>query len=165
MQGILMIRIRAVTEGDTLQIVDLLNPIIARRTLTTMDRAIAPEEQRAFIRAFPPAGIFHAAVGENGRIVGIQDVVPAALCAGLGEISTFVRLGHQGTGIGRALSGATLREARRNGFDAIRATVRADNARAAAFYRGQGFRPVGTLSGYARIDGRDVDALILERRL
>jgi len=160
-----MIRIRAVTEGDALQILDLLNPIIAKRSLTAMDQAIVPEEQRAFIRAFPPAGIFHAAIGENGRIVGIQDVVPAAGSDRLGEISTFIRLGHQGLGIGRSLSEATLREARRKGFDTVRATVRADNARAVAFYRSQGFGPVGTLLGYARIDGRDLDAIVLERSL
>ena len=164
-----MVIVRPVTEADTPQIVTLLNEIIARGDSTALDEAISLEDQRAFIRDFPGRGVFHAAVSSDSRILGIQDVVPLAgvssVYAHVGEISTFVRQDTQGKGIGRILSQATLRAACQLSFEKIMATVRGDNSRAIAFYRSQGFRRIGALERHARINGKVVDAVLLERLL
>jgi L-amino acid N-acyltransferase YncA len=163
-----MVLVRPVTEADASQIVALLNRIIAEGVSTVMDEELTLADQQAFLRGFPSRGTFHAAVNSHAGILGIQDIVPLAggrAFAHIGEISTFVRQDVQGKGIGRALCAATFAAARRNGFEKVMATVRADNARAVAFYRGQGFRLIGTLERHARIRGRDFDEVLLERFL
>jgi L-amino acid N-acyltransferase YncA len=104
----MMIVVRPVTEGDAAQIVDLLNPIIARRGLTVIDTPLSLDDELAFIRGLPGRAVLHVAVD------------PA---------------------------------------------VRADNPRAVAFYRSQGFRVIGTAERHARIDGRYVDEVLLKRLL
>jgi ribosomal protein S18 acetylase RimI-like enzyme len=107
-------------------------------------------EQVAFIRTLPPRAIYHAAVDEADDVLGIQDVLPAD---GAGEISTFVRLDAHRRGIGRALTEATLTEARARGFARIRASVRVDNLGAIAFYLGQGFDADATAFLDAKLTG------------
>lgn len=163
------VQVRGVTEKDASEIVDLLNPIIAARTLTVMDEQLTLDRQRAFIRSFPERGVLLAAVeASEGRILGIQDVAPLAggrVFAHVGQVSTFVREEAWGQGIGRLLFEATLEAAHQRGYEKITATVRADNPRALAFYRAQRFREVGTAERHARIDGRYIDEILMERLL
>jgi len=45
----------------------------------------------------------------------------------------------------------------------IETTIRADNPNAIAFYRAQGFEPVGTLRAHALVRGRYLDEVLMER--
>jgi len=161
------VTVRAAREEDAAGIAAVLNPIIEAGVYTVMDAPITVEEQAAFIREFPAAGVYNVAVSrENGRVLGLQDVFPRpAPFAHLGEISTFVALGAHGSGIGRALSLATFRRARESGFHKLCASIRADNPGAVAFYRRQGFRVIGTAREHARVGERYVDEVLAERIL
>ena len=162
--------IRRVREEDAASIVDLLNPIIEAGNLTVMDERVSLRGQIAFIRGFPARGVFLVATcDESGEVLGIQDVMPLkaeeAAFRHIGEISTFVRFEAQRSGVGRALTCATLAEANDKGLVKIVATIRADNPMAVAFYRSQGFREVGTARKHALVRGRYVDEVLMETLL
>mgnify|MGYP001816100272 CR=1 FL=1 len=160
--------IRRVKEEDAGSIVDLLNPIIQAGMYTILDEPISVDDQIGFIRGFPERGVYLAALGNGSQnVLGIQDVVPISTAVNelqhVGEISTFVRLASRRNGIGRSLSQATFRAAKAQGFLKIRATVRADNAPAIAFYRSQGFEVIRTAQKHALVGGKYLDEILTER--
>lgn len=162
------IGVRPATETDAAEIVGILNPIIEARIYTAMDTPFSIEHERAFIGAFPARGIFHVAVDRaDGRIVGFQNVEPLATWTHafdhVGVIGTYVQLGRHKQGIAAALFTATYAAARQKGYEKLFAYVRADNVAGLAAYRGQGFRTIGTAERHARIDGRYVDEVMIER--
>jgi L-amino acid N-acyltransferase YncA len=162
------IAVRPVREEDAGSIVDLLNPLIAERRYTVMDEEIPLADQVAFIRTFPSCGVFHVAVDSASQeVLGLQDIVPTSTELNayrhVGEVSTFVRRASHGHGIGRTLCRATFATARRRGFEKIMAAVRADNARAVCFYLSRGFKIIGTAQRHARIGGRRVDIVQMEK--
>jgi len=160
--------IRPVREDDADPIVDLLNPIIMAGGYTIMAGPLSVEEQIEFIRGFPERGVYHVAISDE-VVVGIQDVAPISADVGafghVGEISTFVALNAGRRGIGSALCRATFRAAREQGFRKLRATIRADNPGAIAFYLSRGFEVIGIAREHAFIDGRYVDEVLAERFL
>ncbi len=154
--------IRPVREEDEAGIVTLLNPIIQAGRYTVMETPFTAQEQLNFIRSFPELGVYLAAIcNRSRRVLGIQDVMPVPASAGarVGEISTFVALDSQRQGIGWALCRATFRAVGELNYHTLRATVRADNPLAQAFYTSQGFRPVGSLQG------GPVERVVMERSL
>jgi L-amino acid N-acyltransferase YncA len=164
------IEIRDARLDDAEGIVAVLNPIIAARCYTAFDTPLTPEVEREFIRHFPQRGIFHVAVdAADGSIVGFQDVSPFADFSRafdhVGVIGTFVALTRRREGIGTQLFSATFEAARRKGYEKIFAYVRADNENGLAAYRRQGFRVVGTAARHAKIDGKYIDEIIIERFL
>lgn len=159
--------IREVREEDAAEIAALLNAIVAAGGYTIL-RTVSLEEQRDFIRNFPARGVFHVAVAAGGgQVLGLQDVAPlsARTFAHVGEISTFIAMGVQGQGIGRALMEATVAAARAQGFRKLWATIRGDNPRAVGFYLSQGFRIVGTAQQHAFVNNKYVDEVLAERLL
>ena len=80
-------------------------------------------------------------------------------------VGTFVDLDLRGRGIGRRLADSAFAEAREKGYEKVFTYVRADNAAALAYYRSLGFRIVGVAERHARIAGRSVDEVIIERFL
>jgi len=159
--------VRAVSEDDAPAIVALLNPLIAAGAYTVLDEPSTVADQLAFIRNLPERSVYHAAV-RDGRVVGIQDVVPLAetrVFDHVGEISTFVALDARRQGVGRALCAATVTAARRLRFRKLLATIRADNAAALAYYTGCGFREIGTAQQHAHVGDRYVDEVLAERAI
>ena len=150
--------------------VGILNPIIAARIYTALDTTFSVEEQRTFISTFPPRGIFHVAVDSTSRrVVGLQDVSPFGdfthAFDHVGVIGTFINLNRRREGIATKLFAATYEAARRKGYEKFFTYVRADNEPALQTYLGQGFRVVGTAARHARIDGRYVDEIVIEKLL
>lgn len=150
--------------------VAILNPIIAARIYTALDSQLTVDQQREFIRSFPPRGIFLVAVdpGSN-RVVGLQDVSPfgdfTTAFDHVGVIGTFVDLGRRREGIATRLFAATFDTARRKGYEKFFTYVRADNAAALQTYLAQGFRVVGRAERHAKIEGRYIDEVLIERFL
>jgi L-amino acid N-acyltransferase YncA len=160
--------IRRAQAEDAESIADLLNPIIQAGTYTVMDAPITVEDQLSFIRRFPERGVYHVAVwNDDHSVVGIQDIQAVApetnALRHVGEISTFVSLELQRSGIGGELTRATLEQAEDLGFRKIMATIRADNPDAVAFYERQGFEMVGTLRDHACLGGQYIDEILMER--
>jgi len=60
---------------------------------------------------------------------------------------------------------AAFEAARCKGYEKLFAYVRADNTAALATYLSQGFRIIGTAQRHAKINGRYVDEIMIERAL
>lgn len=163
------ILVRAAGPDDAAGIVAVLNPIIEARTYSALDTPFSVEAERQFIETFPPRGILHVAIDDRDVVAGFQALEPFATYTHafdhVGIIGTYVALGRHRQGIAAALFAATYDAARRLGYVKIFAYVRADNAAGLAAYRKQGFAVVGTAKRHARIDGRYVDEVVIERFL
>lgn len=162
--------IRAVRPGDAAGVARILNAAIEAGAYTVLDTPFSVEAERQFIAGFPERGVFHVAERRpDGLVVGFENVEPFATYTAafdhVGIIGTFVDLAHRREGIGRRLAEATFAAARAKGYEKLFTYVRADNPAALAFYRGLGFRIVGTAERQARLGGRYVDEVIIERLL
>ena len=165
-----MVEIRAAGVDDAEAIAAILNPIIAARIYTALDTPVTIDEERAFIRSFPRRGIFLVAVDSaSGTVLGFQDVSPFAVYTHafdhVGVIGTYVALGRHRQGIATRLFAATFDAARGKGYEKLFSYVRADNEAGLRTYLGQGFRIVGTAERHARIDGRYIDEIVIEKLL
>lgn len=165
-----MIEIRDVMIEDAQEILAILNPIIAARCYTAMDTEFSLEQEREFIRTFPESGTFLVAVDtELNRIVGFQNVSPFGSFTHafdhVGVIGTYVDLQLRRQRIASQLFAATFEAARRKGYEKFFSYVRADNEAALQTYLQQGFRVVGKAGRHAKIDGKYVDEVIIERTI
>lgn len=165
-----MIDIRDVRVEDAEAILAILNPIIEARCYTALDTTFTVDQEREFIRTFPARGVFLVAIEPTAkRIVGFQDVSPFAgfthAFDHVGVIGTYVDLARRRQGIARRLFEATFDAARRKGYEKFFSYVRADKAAGLHTYLSQGFRRVGTAQRHAKIDGRYIDEIIIEKLL
>jgi L-amino acid N-acyltransferase YncA len=163
-----MLEIRDVRIEDAEEIAAILNPIIAARCYTALDTTVTVVEEREFIRTFPSRGIFLVAVdATSNRILGFQDVSPFAdfthAFDHVGVIGTYVDLEHLRQGIATRLFAATFDAARRKGYEKFFTYVRADNEAGLRTYLSQGFRILGTAERQAKIDGRYIDEVMIEK--
>jgi L-amino acid N-acyltransferase YncA len=164
------IEIRDVNIEDAAGIAAILNPIIAARCFTALDTQVTVDQEREFIRNFPSRGIFLVAVDPaSSRLVGFQDVSPFAdfthAFDHVGVIGTYVDLELRRRGIANQLFAATYESARLKGYEKLFSYVRADNDAALQTYLRQGFRSVGTAERHAKIDGRYIDEILIEKVL
>jgi L-amino acid N-acyltransferase YncA len=165
-----MIRIRPVRVEDAEGVAKVLNPLILSGENTALDRVVTEEEERAFISGFPVRGVFHVAErAEDEVIVGFQNIEPFATYtdafAHVAVIGTYVDQSGQRQGIGRLLFEATRLAAKEKGYEKFIAFVRADNAAGLAFYKRIGFEVIGVAKRHAKIKGRYIDEVLIERQL
>jgi L-amino acid N-acyltransferase YncA len=165
-----MIRIRPVRVEDAEGVAKVLNPLILSGENTALDRVVTAEEERAFISGFPARGVFHVAErAEDEVIVGFQNIEPFATYtdafAHVGIIGTYVDLSGQRQGIGRLLFEATRLAAKEKGYEKFSAFVRADNAAGLAFYKRIGFEMIGVAKRHAKIKGKYIDEVLIEREI
>jgi L-amino acid N-acyltransferase YncA len=167
---LIVIDIREARANDAEGIVAVLNPIIGARIYTAFDTPFTVDAEREYIRNFPARGVFHVAVDrQSGSILGFQSMEPFATYTHafdhVGVLGTYVDLRYRRQGIATRLFEATFAAAARKGYEKIFTFVRADNPAALSAYVRQGFRTVGTAQKQAKIDGRDVDEIIIEKLL
>jgi len=162
------VQIRDATPADAEAIVQILNPIIAARLYTALDTPFTVDQERVFLERFPARGVWKVAVGA-GRVVGFQVLEPFATYTHafdhVGTLGTFVDLALRRQGIARALFPATFAAAQAKGYEKIFTFVRDDNPAALAAYVAHGFRAIGTARRHAKIDGRYVDEILIEKLL
>lgn len=162
--------VRDVALDDAAAIVDILNPIVEARVHTAFVEPFDVAAERQFISTFPARGIWKVAVRRaDERVVGFQVVEPfgpyTRAFDHVATIGTYVDLTLRRQGIGAALFEATFAAARGKGYQKLFAFVRADNPDGLAAYRSRGFEIIGTARRHARIDGRYVDEILIERAL
>ena len=155
---------------DAAAIVGLMNPIIAAGLYTAFDTPFTVEAEEAYLKGFPPRGVFHVAVDRtDGRVLGFQSMEPFATYTHafdhVGTLGTYVDLTCRRRGIATALFGATFEAARGKSYEKLFTFVRADNPAALATYRAQGFTVAGTAHRHAKIAGAYVDEIMIERWL
>ena len=162
--------IREARPDDAEAIVGIFNPIIEAGIYTVFDTPFTVEAERDYILNFPQRGVFHVAVNlPDHKIVGFQSMEPFATYTQafdhVGVLGTYVDLSSRRQGISRQLFEATFNLARHKGYEKIFTFVRSDNKVALAVYLNHGFQIVGTAQRQAKIDGRFVDEIIIEKFL
>jgi L-amino acid N-acyltransferase YncA len=162
--------IRDAIPDDAAGIVSVFNPIIEARSFTLFDTAFTTEAERSYIAGLAERDIFHVAVrASDNVIVGFQSMAPFATYTHafdhVGVIGTYVDLESRRQGVAKCLFPATFEAAQRKGYEKIFTYIRADNPAALATYQKQGFRIVGTADRHAKLHGRYVDVIIVERLL
>ncbi|RPI28379.1 MAG: GNAT family N-acetyltransferase [Acidobacteria bacterium] len=162
--------VRDARPEDAALIVKIFNPIISAGLHTVFDRPFTEDDERRYIEALPPRGIFHVAVRvSDGAILGFQSMEPFATYTGsfdhVGVIGTYVDANHRGQGVAQTLFDATFAAARRKGYEKLFTYIRSDNPAALAAYGKQGFRVVGIAERHAKVEGRYIDEVIVERFL
>ena len=162
--------IRDVSPADAEAIVRIFNPIIAARVHTAFDRPFSVADERVYIERFPPRGVWKVAVRQaDQQVVGFQVLEPfgpyTTAFDHVGTLGTYVDLDQRRQGIARALFAATFQAARQQGYEKIFTFVRGDNTGALAAYTAHGFHVIGTAQRHARIDGRYIDEVLIERAL
>jgi ribosomal protein S18 acetylase RimI-like enzyme len=83
--------------------------------------------------------------------------------AHIGVIGTFVDPAGHRQGIGRLLFELTRLAAREKGYEKFFAFVRADNTGALSFYKRIGFNVIGVAKQQAKINGKYIDEVMIER--
>jgi L-amino acid N-acyltransferase YncA len=163
------ILVREARVEDATGIIQVLNPIIEARANSVFTATFSEQAERDFIAQFPKNGIFHVAVASDQTIVGFQTVEPFGTYTPafdhVGIIGTFVSITNQKQGIGKTLFQTTFKAASIKGYEKLFAYVRADNMAGLRAYFGQGFTQVGIAKNHAKIDGKYIDEVIIERAL
>jgi L-amino acid N-acyltransferase YncA len=161
--------IREARLEDAAAIVRILNPIIEAGVYTVLDAPLTVEYERDYIASFPQRGIFHVAEDQDQRVVGFESGEPYATYTHAFDhvvvIGTFVDLKERRRGIGTRLFETTLEAARRKGYEKIFTFVRADNAASLTFYLKLGFRVVGRAQNQAKLNGKYIDEILIEKFL
>ena len=164
------LEIREAQPDDAAAVVRILNPIIEAGAYTVFDTPFTADAEREYLLKFPSRGVFLLAVRPHDRqVVGFQSMEPFAEYTHafdhVGVLGTYVDLECRRQGIATALFQATFAAAMRKGYEKIFTFVRADNPAALHTYLRQGFQTVGTALRQARIGGKYVDEIIIEKQL
>ncbi len=102
----------------------------------------------------------------DGQVLGwasISPYRPRACYAGVGEFSIYLHRDARGQGIGKVLLDALIDEARRLGYWKLLSRVFPFNTASRRLCAALGFREVGVYEKHAKLDGRWLDVVIVER--
>jgi L-amino acid N-acyltransferase YncA len=162
--------IRDAVAADAAAIVSILTPIIEARLYTAFDTPFTVEEERDYISRLHPRGVWKVAIRESDQqLVGFQLLEPFATYTRafdhVGTLGTYVDLRQRRQGVAKALFAETLEAARGCGYGKIFTFVRADNPAALSAYLAHGFVVIGTARKHAKIDGRYIDEVLIEKAL
>jgi len=162
--------IRDAKPDDGAGVVAIFNPIIEARSFTLFDTPFSIEAERSYIVGLTQRDIFHVAVRSSDEaIVGFQSMSPFATYTHavdhVGVIGTYIDLGSRREGIASLLFPVTFEAARRKGYEKIFTYILADNQPALATYQKHGFRIVGKAERHAKLHGRYVDVILVEKPL
>ena len=159
------VQVRAATLIDAAAIAEIYNQGIQDRVATYETEPRSAEDQQARLQAV--AGRYPAVVAEiDGEIVGWAGAGPyrARECyRGIGEFSMYVRRDWRGRGVGDLLLAALINEAEHLGLWKLLSRIFPFNEASRALCRKHGFREVGVYEKHARLDGRWLDVVIVER--
>lgn len=159
------IHIRAATEADAAAIAEIYNQGIEDRIATFETELRSAEDRRAWLQAI--AGRYPAIIAEvEGQVVGWAGASPYGTrqCyRGIGEFSVYVRRDWRGRKVGDVLLRALIGEAERLGLWKLQSRIFLFNEASRALCRKHGFREVGIHEKHAKLDGRWLDVVIVER--
>ncbi len=162
--------VRRAGPGDAAGVAAVLNAVIAGGRHSLLDTPFSDAEERAYIEALPPRSFLHVAEPPEGGIVGFQTLIPWNTFATrefdhVATMGTYVDAARRRQGVGAALARASFAAALDLGYEKIFTDLRADNLGSLAYHLALGFSIVGCARGHARVGGRDVDVLFIERFL
>lgn len=160
-----MLQIRPATPADAPALSEIYNQAIAARSATFETELRTAEERRRWLEGHGPRHpvLVAEADGQTMGWASVSAYRSRACYDGVGEFSVYIREGCRGQGIGKALLGALVNEAARQGYWKLLSRVFPFNRASLALCRACGFREVGVYEKHARLDGRWLDVVIVER--
>ncbi|MBB4619689.1 GNAT family protein [Sphingomonas abaci] len=166
MTGTTPLRLRPVRPEDQAALSAILMPVIRAGETYALDPAMTEAAALAYWLGPDKTGFV---AERDGRILGSY-YLRANQAGGGAHVANagyMTAPGAGGRGVGRAMAEHSLDQARAMGFRAMQFNfVVASNERAVRLWLALGFAIVGTLPGaFRRPDGREVDALVMFRRL
>jgi L-amino acid N-acyltransferase YncA len=163
--GVGAVTVRVARAADSELVAEIYNQGIAERSATFETDPRTPADLAGRIEEDPQR--FPVLVAEEaGSILGWASIGPyrdRRCYAGVGEFSVYIHRGARGRGVGRLLLAQLLVEARIRGYWKLLSRVFPSNTASLALCRSQGFLEVGTYEKHARLDGRWLDVVIVER--
>jgi len=157
--------VRLARGTDAKAVAEVYNQGIAARGATFETALRTAADLRARIEEAPDR--FPVIVAEDaGSVVGwasIGSYRERPCYAGIGEFSVYVHRDARGRGVGRALLGRLIHEARLRGYWKLLSRIFPANDGSLGLCRSLGFREVGTYEKHGRLDGRWLDVVIVER--
>jgi ribosomal protein S18 acetylase RimI-like enzyme len=158
--------IRRALPADAPGISAVLEAVVSERVHSAIDRAWPVEDERRYLESLSSREAVHIAVGDDGRIVGLQSLDRWSpildSMAHVGQVGTFLLPAWRGRGVGRRLWSATRTFAREAGYQKLVILVRGSNLAAQRFYRQLGFQVCGRLVAQVVIDGVADDEVLME---
>jgi phosphinothricin acetyltransferase len=151
--------------ADAPEIARIYNIGIAERTATfeTEPRTVAQIEERLDALDRYPVLVAVDAAGKVVGWAGLSQYRPRRCYAGIAEFSIYLAPEARGRGTGRALLEALIDGARQRGFWKVVSRIFPFNTASRALCRACGFREVGTYERHGQLDGRWLDAVIVEK--
>jgi phosphinothricin acetyltransferase len=159
--------VRRAQPADAASIARIYNQALEERIATFETEPRTPEQIVAQMEA--KADHYPTVVVERqGQVIawaGISAYRARECYAGVGEHSVYADHSARRTGAGTAALGGLIREAEARGFWKLVSRIFAENAPSRALHLKLGFREVGVYSRHARLDGRWIDCVIVEKLL
>jgi L-amino acid N-acyltransferase YncA len=159
------VHIRVANTDDAVAIAEIYNQGIEDRVATYETEPRSAKDQKAWLRSI--AGRYPTVVAEiDGQIVGWAGAGPyrpRECYRGIGEFSMYVRREWRRRGVGDLLIAALIHEAERLGLWKLLSRIFLFNEASRALCQKHGFREVGIYEKHARLDGRWLDVVIVER--
>ena len=147
----------------------MLNGVIAGGRHSLLDTPFTVAEERAYIEALPERSFLHVAeIGRRRRRIPDGQSVEHLRDSRVrprGDHGDLRGRGAQAERRGAALAAVSFAAALRLGYEKIFTDLRADNLDSLAYHLALGFTIVGAARGHARVAGRDVDVVFIERFL
>jgi L-amino acid N-acyltransferase YncA len=162
-------RVRKATPDDAAGVAAVLNGVIAGGRHSLLDTPFTVSEERAYIEALPERSFIHVAESV-GEIIGFQTVIPWNTFTThefdhVATMGTYVDERHRRRGAGASLATASFAAAASLGYEKIFTDLRADNLDSLGYHLALGFNIVGVARRHARVAGRDIDVIFIERFL
>jgi len=163
------ISIRRATPDDAAGVAAVLNGVIAGGRHSLLDTPFTEVEERAYIEALPERSFLHVAEAA-GDIIAFQTVnlwntFTTRELDHVATMGTYVDERHRRRGVGAALAAASFAAALEMGYEKIFTDLRADNLDSLGYHLALGFTIVGAARRHARVAGRDIDVIFIERFL
>lgn len=152
--------VRPGSAADLRQAADLLNEIISIGGTTARTSQTTAGDLGDWLTSKPDRAFWCVSEDDDGNLLGFQWIgphpgLPPEAC----DISTFVKAGQTGLGVGSRLFEATKQAALDLGYDWINANIRADNDGGLVYYQSRGFRDWDRIKGVTLQDGTIVDKI------
>jgi phosphinothricin acetyltransferase len=160
--------IRPATEADVGQVTALMNALVATTTVEWTEALRTEDDVLEWMRRHE---VVLVATDDNDAIVGLaaygwfRDVMKWPGYRFTVEHTVHVRGDRWSAGVGTALMGALIAEAKANGMHSMVAAVDGENLGSVRFHERLGFVPVARMPELGAKFGRWLDLVLLQLRL
>lgn len=160
--------IRAAGPGDAAAILEIHNAAVTHSTAIWTDQLETVADREAYLAEHAAAGHAVLVAEADGVVVGYASFGTWRQKNGYRltvDDSVYVRDGHQGAGVGRALLAELIERARAGGFHVMIADIEAGNTGSIRLHERFGFEVCGTIREVGTKYGRWLDLTVMRLEL